>query len=75
MRTERLQLKCSTAERRLFEAAADADERSLSDWLRLAAKKVASGRGDLQSNDWTGKVRNETQAAIARDSRRGNRTL
>jgi hypothetical protein len=75
MRTERLQLKCSSAERRLFEAAADADERTLSDWLRLAAKKAASGRGDLRSDAWSEKVRHETPAAIARDSRRGNRTV
>lgn len=28
--------------RRAIEAAADADERSVSDWLRLAAKRVAA---------------------------------
>ncbi len=73
-RTERLLVHVTAEERRLFESAADADERSLSDWLRITAKRVASGR-PVQSNEWSGRIRHETQKAIARDSRRGNRSL
>lgn len=50
-RTERLFFYCEPELKRAIENAAYADERSVSDWLRLTIRRVANNAPNVTSSD------------------------
>ena len=76
-RTKRLIVWATPDEAMSFQAAADADDRTLSDFLRLAAKRVAAKQEyvPVLSDKWAEKVRHETAAAIERESGKPHRVI
>jgi uncharacterized protein (DUF1778 family) len=65
-RTEKIICWVEPELRRVIEAAAQADERTVSDWLRLAAKRAASGEEYTQvmSDHRAERVREGTARAL-----------
>jgi hypothetical protein len=62
--------------KRAIEAAADADERTVSDFVRLSLKRTVTRSNNVQASDyWSEKIRNETEKAIARNSSKRNRAF
>ena len=60
-RSEKLVCWVEPELRRTIEAAAHADERSVSDWLRLAAKRIAAATPVMPASDRLGRITDATR--------------